>query len=142
AGELLDAEAIISIRTDLERRGVASPRQTRRLTQPSQPEATGAEPTEPNGLATSSTSNNPAATANGAEHGYLPVVQAADSLPGFETAAMLLADTDEATFQALLQLLDAAVARRLRYEEVRRILLQHRRARLGKASGREAPQGS
>jgi ParB/RepB/Spo0J family partition protein len=143
AGELLDAEAIVSIRADLERRGMSNPKHTRHPLQPDLRETTIGDPTlEPNRLGTLGTSNElPGAGPIHGDRAYVPVVQTEDALPGFEAAVVLLADVDDATFAALLQLLDAAGARRLRYEEVRRLLLQGRRVRARVSSVRGVKHG-
>jgi ParB/RepB/Spo0J family partition protein len=138
AGEALDAGMISQVRADLERQGLANPRRAR----PALPEAReqAPPPAQPNGLAPLSASNDRVDApprAAGQDEVAGPV--ATEPLPDLEAAVALLARTEEATFAALLRLLDGAAARRLRYDEVRRLLQQYRRSALAQAQVQHPP---
>jgi ParB family chromosome partitioning protein len=131
AGESLDVDTISKVRTNLERQGLVNPRRARSAPRVEGEDIGALAPTviQPNRLAPLSTSNDLMDVPSGADSldqgaGFV----AAEPLPDLEAAALLLARTEEATFTALLRLLDGAAARRLHYEEVRRLLLQHRRS--------------
>jgi ParB/RepB/Spo0J family partition protein len=146
AGEVLDVPAITQVRTALERQGVVNPKRGRpgQARPGASPMGQAAPPGAPPGGDTSILSNDPNGLGVSTASNDLAVqpprqaipesvtgVVSAELLPDLEAAARLLARVDEATFTALLQVLDGAAARRLRYDEVRRLLLLHRRSAQG-----------